>query len=169
MPSGVVSTCQTMCRLPQRPSSVADVYWGAVVFPAPDIALTHASAQSIKAHAAFDSANLQQAGRNVHSSCCRTVQVFSELAGDNWSNKDALRSCIGDINADTNNDMMQASPSSMLPASFPNETHVHQQAFIMEPASQPAYLAALIRELGRVLIRSHHDSHCHSHPADRST
>ena len=36
------------------------------------------------------------------------LQVFTELAGDDWSNRDALRACIGDINADSNNDMMQA-------------------------------------------------------------
>ena len=37
------------------------------------------------------------------------LQVFTELAGDDWSNRDALRACIGDIDADSNNDMMQAS------------------------------------------------------------
>lgn len=40
------------------------------------------------------------------------LQVFNELNTDNWSTVEELRSCIGDINADQKNDIMEAEMES---------------------------------------------------------
>ncbi|KAK9843909.1 hypothetical protein WJX84_009562 [Apatococcus fuscideae] len=59
---------------------------------------------------------------NYNEECAE--RVFSELAGDDWSNKDALRSCIGDINADTNNAMMQMEMQSQRGSSQEGEVFI---------------------------------------------
>jgi hypothetical protein len=48
---------------------------------------------------------------NKYTEAC-AEQVFNELNTDNWSTVDELRSCIGDINADTRNDRMEAEMES---------------------------------------------------------
>ena len=40
------------------------------------------------------------------------LQVFNELHGDSWSSLQALRDCIGDIQEDRNNDIMEAEMDS---------------------------------------------------------
>lgn len=41
-----------------------------------------------------------------------SLQVFSELNGDSWSSLSALRSCIGDIQEDRDNSIMEAEMAS---------------------------------------------------------
>lgn len=40
------------------------------------------------------------------------LQVFNELHGSDWSSLQALRDCIGDIQADRTNDIMEAEMAS---------------------------------------------------------
>ena len=40
------------------------------------------------------------------------LQVFNELHGSDWSSLQALRDCIGDIQADMTNDIMEAEMAS---------------------------------------------------------
>ena len=55
------------------------------------------------------------------------VQVFSELHGDDWSSLNALRECIGDIQEDRTNAIMEAEMASQRGDSDTGEVSSHVQ------------------------------------------
>ena len=52
-----------------------------------------------------------------------SMQVFSELNGDSWSSLSALRNCIGNIQEDRENSIMEAEMASQRGDSDTGEVH----------------------------------------------
>ena len=59
------------------------------------------------------------------------MQVFSELHGDDWSSLNALRECIGDIQEDRTNAIMEAEMASQRGDSDTGEVSNHVQPCLL--------------------------------------